>query len=314
MTTTTHSNVPTGPSDDEQPDPAKTPLPALPSAWTGDPNVPWTYIDGILHLDITPGRNEQPRAPTMVDRLQAGVRELLYKASREMDTTVIGARGEKLTAREAEDHANMLFQQIQMDEEVRKSRRHRRASRLAKISALIFLCVIDFPIMLWLVSSVVNVNWRDPFELPLLISIVLSVLGTAGAAYALYHLGHNARDHKNARGGLDWKGLPASSKLSIVGVGLIMTLIAAVSWFRVYSEGVNSGADELALLLALLVAVVMLIAAALVFWTALRDGSPEQDDLVTYSKIAQHHRRNQRQYEDEAVALLNQCELLKKRD
>lgn len=314
MTTSTQSHSQAGPPDDEQPDQTKMPVPTHSSPSTGDPNVPWTYIDGVPHLNITPGRNEQSHTPTMVDRLLAGVRELLYKASREMDTTVIGSRGEKLKAHEAEERANMLFQQIQMDEEVRKSRRHRPAPRLAKISALIFLVVIDFPIMLWLVSSVVNVNWRDPIGLPLLISIVLSMLGTAGAAYALYHLGHNARDHKNARGGLDWKGLPASSKLSIVGVAVVMALIAAVSWFRVYSEGINSGAEELALLLALLVSVVMLIAAGLVFWTALRDGSPEQDDLVFYSTIAHRHRRIQRQYEDEAMELLNQRELLKKQD
>lgn len=107
---------------------------------------------------------------------------------------------------------------------------------------------------------------------------------------------------------------PSADTVSIVAVALIMTLTAAVSWFRVYSEGINSGAAELALLLALLVSVVMLIAAGLLFWTALRDGSPEQDDLVTYSKIAQRHRSIQRQYEDEAMALLNQCELLKKQD
>jgi hypothetical protein len=166
--------------------------------------------------------------------------------------------------------------------------------------------------MLWLASSVFNVDRADPLGLPLAISIVISLLATVGAASALYHLGHNLRESKNDRGGLSWKALSGGAKLSLIGSAFLVTLISVVMLLRVYTEGILSGVGSLAFLLALLVSFVMLISASLVFWTAFRDGSPEQDDLVYYSKIVQRHRRIKRQYEDEAVELSHESDLLER--
>lgn len=300
----------TGPTHAAMPDRVDHAPTRSPQGYPG-PLRPWSPPGTTppLHLFPVPSVEQEAAPPGAVARMRAHVRELLYKASREMSTVVIGARGEELTAADAEQRAHTLDTRIQMDE-VRGSRRHRRVGRGAKISSLVFLGLVDFPIMLWLASSVFNVNWRDPLGLPLLISIVISVLGTIGAAAALYHLGHNLRDSKNHRNGLDWSAISTGSRLSLVGVVLLVTMIAVATFYRVYTEGINSGAGALALLLALLVAFVMLISAGLVFWTALRDGSPEQDDLAHYSKIAQRHRQIERQYELDAVELSNQCELL----
>jgi hypothetical protein len=65
--------------------------------------------------------------------------------------------------------------------------------------------------------------------------------------------------------------------------------------------------------LVILVAVVMLITAWLVFWTAFRDGSPEQDDLVHYTRLVQHHLHLKRGYEDIAHDLEEQIELIRRR-
>lgn len=254
---------------------------------------------------------EYSPTPGPADQLRARIWELMYKASREMDTSVTGARGQELTVTAAAEHIQMIDTQIQMDE-VRGSKRHRRVSPTAKTSSILFLGFIDFPVMLWLASSVFNVDWGDPLGLPLIISIVISLLATGGSAAALNHLGHNLRDHKNHRGGLTWKALSLGSKLSLLGVALLVALIAVVMQVRVYTEGTLSGITDLAFLLALLVAFVMLISASLVFWTAFRDGSPEQDDLVYYSKIVQRHRQIKRDYEDEAVELTHQRDLLER--
>jgi hypothetical protein len=249
--------------------------------------------------------------PGPADRLRARVRELLYKASREMDASVTGPRGEELTVTAAAERAHTIDTQIQMDE-VRGSKRHRGVAGLAKISSILFLGFVDFPIMLWVASSIFNVDWGDPLGLPLVISAVISLLVTGGSASALYHLGHNLRDNKNDRGGLDWATLSVGSKLSLIASTLLVTLISVVMLLRVYTEAILSGVGDLALPLALLVSFVMLISASLVFWTAFRDGSPEQDDLVHYSKVVQHHREIKRRYEDEAIELSHQCDLMER--
>lgn len=106
-----------------------------------------------------------------------------------------------------------------------------------------------------------------------MISIVISVLATGGAATALYHLGHNQRENKDDRRRLNWHQLSRGSKLSMLAAAMLVALIAAVMFVRVYTEGELSGLSSLAFLLAVLVAFVMLVSAALVFWTAFRDGS-----------------------------------------
>jgi hypothetical protein len=172
--------------------------------------------------------------------------------------------------------------------------------------------VVDLPIMLWLASSVFNVDWSDPIGLPLAISIVISVLATGGAATALHHLGHNQRQHKNFKRQLDWVKLSMGSKLSLVTVGLLVGLMGVVMFVRVYTEGVLSGMNDLAALMAVLVALVMVVSATLVFWTAFRDGSLEQDDLRHYSESVRPFLAAKREYEDQAHELRCQYDLLRR--
>lgn len=217
-------------------------------------------------------------------RLSARIAELRLAADRVPRTPVIGPRGQFMTVHEAKHRAEMLTERIDTDE-LRGSLRHYRVSRSAKVLTLLGLVVIDFPVMLWLASSVFNVDWTNPLGLQLVISIVISVLATGGAATALYHLGHDQRENKDDRRRLNWRQLSRGSKLSMLAAVVLVALIAAVMFVRVYTEGELSGLRSLAFLLAVLVAFVMLVSAALVFWTAFRDGSLEQEDLRCYSAI-----------------------------
>lgn len=253
-----------------------------------------------------------PTPADSIDGLEAQAKRLHFRAGRVMDTPVIGPRGQQLTVADAQQRAKQLGDMIDT-EEAQGSQRHRRVSRLAKALAVSVVVIVDLPIMLWLASSVFNVDWGDPLGLPLVISIAVSVLTTGGAAAALYHLGYDQRQNKDYRRQLDKAALTLGSKISLVGVAVLILLISIVAFYRVWTEGVFSGLDRLALMLALLVAVVMLISAWLVFWVAFRDGSPEQDDLAHYTGLVQHHLNIKRSYEEDAEQLGHQIELISRR-
>ncbi len=229
-------------------------------------------------------------------RLGARIAELKLAADRVPRTPVIGPRGQFMTVYEAKHRAEVLTEQIDFDE-LRGSLRHYRVSKSAKVLTLLGLVVVDFPVMLWLASSVFNVDWTNPLGLQLVISVVISVLATGGAAAALYHLGHDQRENKDDRRRLTWRTLSRGSKLSMLAAVMLIGLIAAVMFVRVYTEGELSGLTGLAFLLAVLVAFVMLVSAALVFWTSFRDGSLEQDDLRCYSSMLLRYESLGREYE-----------------
>jgi hypothetical protein len=256
-----------------------------------------------------PPINLPPTPADSIEGLVTQIKGLRYRAERVLDTPVTGPRGQQLTLAEAQDRAKMLGDAIDT-EEAHGSQRHRGVSRAAKVLILTVVAVIDFPIMLWLVSSVFNVDWSNPMRLPLAISVVVSLLATGGAASALYHLGHDQRQNKNHRRQLQVRQLTVGSKISMVGVALLVVLIATAMFVRVWTEGLLSSLNNLALVLALLVSVVMLISAWLVFWIAFRDGSPEQGDLAYYTRLVQRHLRVQRDYEDSARELEDQIDLI----
>ncbi|MDS0134005.1 MULTISPECIES: hypothetical protein [unclassified Amycolatopsis] len=246
------------------------------------------------------------------DRLLARIRELRYLADRVLDDLVVGPHGQNLTVAQAQAKAELFDELIEL-EQAQGSLRHRRVNRLTRVLTLLTVTVVDLPIMLWLAGSVFNVDWTAPVGLPLLISVVISVLATGGAATALHHLGHNQRQHKNHRRQLEWSKLSTGAKLSLLTVGLLVGLMGVVMFVRVSTEGLLSGMNGLALLMAVLVALVMVVSATLVFWTAFRDGSLEQDDLRHYSECVRPHLAAQREYEDQAYELGCQYDLLRRR-
>ncbi|RBY83026.1 hypothetical protein DQ238_03290 [Geodermatophilus sp. TF02-6] len=229
------------------------------------------------------------------------------------DEPVRGPRGQYMTRREARERHDFVKAEIDAAE-AGGSLKHRTVRRSTKALTLLFLAVIDFPVMLWLVSSVFNVDWAHPVGLRLVISVVLSVLATAGAAWVLYHVGHIRRDDKNDRREPDWREMSVPARVSLVGVALLVILVSVVMFVRVFTEGVLSGLSGLALLLSVLVALIMLLSAALVFFTAFRDGSPEQEDLAHYSALVHDGERRQRRLVDDVVRLRMHHNMLEERD
>ena len=123
----------------------------------------------------------------------------------------------------------------------------------------------------------------------LVISVVVAMLATGGAAAALWHIGRNLRQYKSHDRHLDVGAMGVGAKMSVVGAVVLTLLIAAGAFYRVFSDGVFSGLEEFALLLAVLVAVVMFISSALLCATAFRDGSPQVDDLRYFTRTVAPH-------------------------
>ncbi len=228
----------------------------------------------------SPYRGADPGSRHLLEQIR--LKELEIR--RIPDEPVRGPRGEYMTRGEAKERHDFVKAKIDAAE-AGGSLKHRTVPRSTKVLTLLFLAVIDFPVMLWLVSSVFNVDWSRPGGLRLVISVVLSLLATSGAAWVLYHMGHIRRDDKNDRRELDWANMSKPAKLSVLGVALLVLLVSVVMFVRVFTEGVLSGLSGLAVLLSVLVALIMLLSAALVFFTAFRDGSPEQEDLAYYSAL-----------------------------
>lgn len=270
-------------------------------------------------LVVRPLRRQDPEFVTndATDRLVSQIEEEDRNASRIPTTPIIGPRGQHMTVTDAADEVQRITTIISLGEdqvdEHRNSLRHRRVPPWMKIATLIGVVVIDYPLMLWVASSVFNVNWADPWGLPLLISIVVATIATGLAAFTLHHLGREHREHKNDKGQLVWKTLSTGSRVTLIVVALLITAIAVVSFERVYSEGISSGLTGLALGLAALVAFVMMISAWLTWRNAFKDGSVLVDDLMHYSKIVKRYTEIQRDHEDKAAKLRYQLAVIQRR-
>jgi uncharacterized membrane protein len=252
------------------------------------------------------------RAAGTCDKLTERAAGLRRAAGEVMEAWVTGPRGGLLTVTETKTHSEHLAQRLDA-EEAAGNLRHRLVPARTKRIIRMLVVALDFPIMLWFASSVFNVDWDHPIGMPLLISLVVSLLTTGGATIALHHLGHEQREHKTPQRQLGWAELPTESKIGLIAVAILVGLIATVMFVRVYTEGVLSGLFGLAILLAILVAFVMLISASLVFWTAFRDGSTEQDDLAHYTALIRAHLTRKAKLEKHAAQIDRQIELARRK-
>ena len=160
-------------------------------------------------------------------------------------------------------------------------------------------------------ASVFNVDWSAPLGLPLAISLGISLLGTAvlrGRCTTWATTGERIR----TTGG-SWTSPTCPQEPYPAWL-----VSACRSHHRRRDvraglhRGRSSGLDDLALLLAILVAFIMLLSAALVFGTSFRDGSPEQDDLAHYSRLVHDGLHRRRDHEDRAARLRHERDMLRR--
>ena len=214
---------------------------------------------------------------------------------------VIGVRGQQLDVTQARQRADGHRDALE-HEEAHHSQRHRRVSLSARITVLLVIAVVDFPLMFAIASSVFNVNWDGPSDpLRIVTSLVVAVLGTWGAAAALWHIGRDLRQYKDHHRQLNFAAVGLGGRLGLAAVVVLTLLVATGAFYRVYTEGVLSGDPRLAALLAVLVAVVLLVSACLVSVTAFKDGSPERDDMSYYGRLVSRHLARRRTWLSKAA-------------
>jgi hypothetical protein len=265
-----------------------------------------TVDDTAHHLPVPtqlPGPAEIKRMA--LDGLEHQIAEIAV-------TPVVLPDGRTMTVAAAQQWADAQGTDIACAEAA-GSLRHRTVPRVLRVVTFLLVGVVDAPIMLWLASSVFNVDPFDPWGVPLAVSVVVAVLATAGSAAALHHIGHELRDHKNDQRGLDRRTLPVSARLGVVAVSMIVATVAAVMFVRVWTEGALSGLDGLAVLLASLVALVMLVTSALLAWTSFRDGSPELDRLRQINEVLAPHLVRRDDHRRKAFILAREYEVLRRR-
>lgn len=272
-------------------------LPALPPGPTGEWRVPRRII---VKAEVTSEQHD----------LRAEV--LRYDAERILEQPLRGVRGGILTldqAAAADEEIRLMIEH----EEAAGTMRHRTVPRLTKWIVWIVVVVIDFPIMTWVSSSIFNVDWNAPSSVRLLFAVATAVLATLAAATVLHHLGHELREQKTDNRGLAWSQLRARSRAILITVAVLVLLVALLMFVRVRIEGVLSGLEAVATLLAALVAMVMFISATLVFWTAFRDGSPEGDDLAYYTDLVERFITEKQALESRAAWHQRQSALIRRR-
>jgi hypothetical protein len=245
----------------------------------------------------------------VIDEMEAKTKEMRHCAACVMDIPVTGPRGGHLTVADAQDRGQKLVEAIDT-EKAAGSQRHRRVPTFLKALVLLVVVAIDFPIVEWLCGSLLNVDWSDPLDIPLAVSIAISTLATGGAGAALHQLGRAQRQYKDHHRHID---MTTSSKISLVGVGALLALIPLVMYYRLYPEQAGGGLNSLENPPALVLTAVMLISEWLVFWTAFRDGSPELDDLRHYTRLVEPYLKLKRSYEDRANNLEQRTEILRLR-
>lgn len=107
------------------------------------------------------------RPPTIHDKITQKIPQKITEMNQARDraaavpgTRVSGPRGQLLTVAEAKERAEAFRMVVEL-EEADGSERHRRVSLTSKVSLLLVVVVIDFPIMLWLAAAVFNVDWSS---------------------------------------------------------------------------------------------------------------------------------------------------------
>jgi hypothetical protein len=279
-----------------------------------------TVFDEPANLPAVPPERPAPKKPTRLlvkaaeqaDQHDARAQDLRYDAGRIDDRPVRGVRGGVITVARAAE-ADEDLRAVIDHEEARGSHKHRKVSRSTTVTVWAVVILVDFPLMLWAAASVFNVDWSSPWGVRLLFAFASAVLATLAAAGVLHHLGHELREQKTDGRGLAWSQLRPRARAILIAVALLVVLVAGLMFARVWTEGVLSGLDTLAILLAALVAFVMLISATLVFWTAFRDGSPESDDLGYYTDLVERHLNEKRALEAQAAWHERQAELTRRR-
>lgn len=180
---------------------------------------------------------------------------------------LVGPNGEQLTPEEAQDaHDTLRDRVVRETNEGSKKHHLRREGRRTRLKEIL-LIAIDLPIFVYAMCSLLNVNLRlvaggdGPTLINFSVAVIFGLLGTVLYAKLMRTTGRRHRRFKGADSSITTDTAISRLRLrSEQAVALcILVAVAFVMGARVYTEGIEAGADTalvlpLAFMLALLVA------------------------------------------------------------
>lgn len=160
--------------------------------------------------------------------------------ARTMQTLDVRTRAAGLRSR-----LETLESQIAKDEHA-GSLRHRRTSRTTWLATVALLTIVDFPVMLWVSSSIFNVDWSTSYWLSLPLEIGFATLVTGSVVGVLLAIGRDQRRNKDAQGNWELSRVSAGTWLVLGSAVAVVVLIGFVASGAAWSVLALEGTTRLA--------------------------------------------------------------------
>jgi hypothetical protein len=167
----------------------------------------------------------------------------------------------------------------------------RKHNRLARWIRQIPKCVLafDFGLLLYFFAGITNVNWASPLSLALAFAGLLAAMVTVLSFGFLAFTGNRLRSHKNPAGTIHHEDVDAFSKAAFGAALAVILVVAALMFLRMRTEvlyALGNGAQRMALVIAIALAVVSATANFLVIAIHALDGSDQVARLDKLSAAA----------------------------
>jgi hypothetical protein len=205
---------------------------------------------------------------------------------------LVGPNGEQLSPEEAQDaHDTLRDRVVRETNEGSKKHHVRRDGRHTRLKE-IGLIAIDLPIFVYAMCSLLNVNLRlvvmgdTPSLMNFMVAFIFGLLGTVLYATLMRGTGRRHRRFKGADSSITADTATARLRLRVEqGITLcILLAVAFVMGARVYTEGVQAGADTaLVLPLAIMLALLVGYSGYINYQAEYENGSDEIDRVTHLS-------------------------------
>lgn len=235
------------------------------------------------------------------------VRGLLVEAEQWLQIRVKHPDGGERTVAQTLADAEAQRDQITRETTVEGSRKHNRLPRWQRwIPKLVLF--FDFCLLLYFFAGVTNVDWQSPLSMNLAFATALAAMVTLLAYGFLAFTGHRMRSHKNHTGTVHLDELDGLTKAAFATAITVVTVVAALMFFRIRSEVVNAlgpSPGATALVIPLAVSVVSAVANYLVVLIHALDGSDEIHRLEGLADATHRATRKAHRLQRRAARLAN---------
>lgn len=205
------------------------------------------------------------------------------------ETRLIGPNGEQLTPTEAQDaHDTLRDQVVRETNEGSKKHHIRRDGKGARFKELL-LIAIDLPIFTYAMCSLLNVNLRlvaagdGPTLINFAVAVIFGLLGTVLFAKLMRVMGRRHRRFKGADSSISADTRTARLRLrteQVIAL-VVMGSVAFVMGARVFTEGIEAGAEiTLVLPLSIMLALLVALSGYINYQGEYENGSDETDRVT----------------------------------